>query len=337
MTDRYARQARFAAIGEGGQQRIRSSSALLVGVGALGTHLADTLVRAGIGKLWLVDRDVVEVSNLQRQVLFQESDLDTPKVDAAARALRAINPEVQIEPRAAEFDPELYESLDGTPDLLLDGTDNFPTRFLLNDLAARDQRPWIHGGVLGSRGTAMAILPGKTPCLRCLLPDGPAPNQETCETAGVLAPAVAAVTAFQATQALKILSGNADAVTRGILVLDVWNHEHIVRMENAGPAAHCATCRQESFPALDADWSKPAVLCGRDAVQVQPRTGKPLELTSLADRLHGVAQSVNHTGNLLRFEVDGCRFSVFPNGRALLFGTSDIDRARTLYDRYVGG
>ncbi len=335
--DRYSRQTRFEPFGPDGQQRLSESTALLVGVGALGTWLADSLVRAGIGHLWLIDRDIVEISNLQRQALFTEADVEKPKAICAAEHLAAVNSDTDLLPIATDFAPRVYEGLRHVPDLILDGTDNFATRYLINDLAMRDRRPWIYGGVVGSKGTAMAILPGTTPCLRCLLPDPPTTGEaETCETAGVLAPAVAAVTAFQAAQALKILSGHTEAVTRGILVLDVWQHEHTVRMAEAGPAPHCETCRGESFPALERDWSTSTSLCGRNAVQVHPRASADLDLAQLARRMRIVADDVQETEHLLRFEIEDCRFSVFPGGRALLFGVGDKDRARVLYDRYIG-
>jgi molybdopterin-synthase adenylyltransferase len=337
LADRYSRQIRFPPLGEKGQERLRRSSVLLVGIGALGSSLAETLVRAGVGRMWLVDRDVVEASNLQRQQLYTEADVARPKAVAATDHLARINHEVHLTPLAEDFGPRVYAELDGRPDLILDGTDNFATRYLLNDLALRDGLPWIYGGVVGSRGTAMAILPGLTPCLRCLMPEPPATGEsETCETAGVIAPAVASVTAFQAAEAMKILTGHVDAVTRGILMLDVWRHEHTVRMAAATPSESCMTCLGREFPALERDWSDAVSFCGRDAVQVQPRGTSQLDLARLATRLEGTAADLELTAHLLRFRVDDCRFSVFAGGRAILFGLQDTDRARVLYDRYVG-
>lgn len=334
---RYARQVRFPSIGVSGQERLGSARVLLVGVGALGSALAETLVRSGVGRMWLVDRDVVELSNLQRQTLYAECDVGAPKAHAAAARLHAINRTAALAPIAEDFTPAVFEGLDAAPDLILDGTDNFATRYLINDLALRARVPWVYGGAVGSRGTAMAVLPGRTPCLRCLMPEPPPGGAtETCETAGVLAPAIAAVAAFQATQALKILSGNTDAVTRGFLMLDVWDHQHRLHMTDAGPAPHCATCQGESFPALDADWLEPVRLCGRDAIQVQPRTHSGVDLDSLAARLDTTDNEVVRTPWLLRFRAEGHAFSVFPNGRALVFGLDDCGRARILYDRYVG-
>jgi len=314
---------------------------LLVGLGALGSSLADSLTRAGVGELILVDRDVVELSNLQRQVLYNEADAQAgrPKAEAAATHLAAVNSTVRLRPLCVDFTPKTFEAIDRAEelDLILDGTDNFATRYLLNDLALQHGIPWIYGGVVGTHGTAMVILPGQTPCLRCLIPEPPATGEsETCETAGVLLPAVQAVSSFQAGEAIKILTGATESVTRGIVMLDTWDHRHSLHMQKAGPTSHCATCRGEDFPALRADWSESVSLCGRDAVQVHPRGGQELRLATLADNLAGAADHIELSDVLLRFEVDGCRFSVFRGGRALIFGVTDPQRARTLYDRYVG-
>ena len=336
-SNRYSRQVKFPGIGVEGQRKLRDATAVLVGVGALGSWLAEILVRAGVGRLFLADRDVVELSNLQRQLLYTEADVERPKALAAAEHLAQINSEVELIPLAEDFGPQQFDGLGTVPNLILDGTDNFATRYLLNDLAMRHSIPWIYGGTVGAKGTAMAILPGVTPCFRCIMPQPPSTGESaTCETAGVLAPAVATVSAFQAAQALKILSGNPGAVTRGILVVDVWHHEYSLRMAHAGPAPSCRTCRGEEFPALAAEWSQSVSLCGRDAVQVQPRASAAVDLTHLAHNLRDVASDISPSEHLLRFAAEGCRFSVFPGGRAILFGIADQDRARVLYDRYVG-
>jgi len=337
--DRYSRQIRFAPLGEEGQRRLADSSVLLVGVGALGSHLADTLVRAGVGRIVLVDRDVVELSNLQRQMLYTEADAAAgrPKAIAAAEHLRRINSDCIIEPVVEDFLPQVYDGLDLRPDLFLDGTDNFATRFVLNDLAHRERVPFIYGGAVGASGTAMVILPGETPCLRCLLPRAPATGEgDTCETVGVLAPAVQMVTAFQAVQAIKILSGHPDKVARGIYIIEVWSDDYGLRMEEMRALDGCVTCQRGEYPALAATATPAVKLCGRDAVQVHPRTGATIDMERLARNLQGTAEDLEVTPHLLRFRVEGCRFSVFAGGRALLFGTDDVERARILYDRYVG-
>jgi molybdopterin/thiamine biosynthesis adenylyltransferase len=336
---RYSRQIRFTPLGEEGQRRLADSTVLLVGVGALGTHLAETLVRAGAGRILLVDRDVVELSNLQRQVLYTEADAAAgrPKAIAAAEHLRQINSNCVIQPVVEDFLPQVYEDMDLRPDLFLDGTDNFATRFVLNDLAHRERVPFIYGGAVGASGTAMVILPGETPCLRCLLPQAPATGEgDTCETVGVLAPAVQMVTAFQAAQALKILSGHQDEVARGIFVVDAWADDYGVRMQEMRALPECVTCQRGEYPALQATEPPATKLCGRNAVQVHPRAGAAIDLDRLAKNLEGTAEGLEVTPHLLRFQVEGCRFSVFQGGRALLFGTDETERARILYDRYVG-
>lgn len=336
---RYSRQVRFASFGREGQRRLASAHALLVGVGALGTHLASHLIRAGIGRLTLVDRDVVDASNLQRQILFDAEDarLGRAKASAAANHLLAVRPDARIDAHAAEFDTEFYERLGARPDLLLDGTDNFATRYLINDLAVRDGIPWVHGGAVGSTGTGMAVLPGETPCLRCLMPSAP-PTAETgsCETIGVLAPAVAHVAAFQAAESLKILGGRAEVVTRGVLHVDVWQGTHGIRMRDARPDPGCATCGTRSFPAIGATGDDTVRLCGRDAVQVRPPAGTRLDLDALAARLAAAGIPCERPGPVVRFDTEDCRFTVFAGGRALLFGVDDPVRARSLYDRWVG-
>ena len=328
---------RFKPLGLAGQERLSESTVLLVGVGALGTWLASILVRAGVGRMILVDRDVVELHNLQRQLLYTEKDVGSPKAIVAAQHLAQANSSIDLVGLAEDFSPQVFSDLGSVPDLILDGTDNFPTRYLINDLAMRGSIPWIYGGAVGAKGSAMVVLPGTTPCLRCLLPDPPTTGEsETCETVGVLTPTVTAVTAFQSAEALKILSGNTESISKGILTIDVWRYEHEMRMAEAGPAPHCSTCRGVSFPALEQDWVGSSSLCGRDAVQVLPRASSKIDLQKLAENLREVATDITKTDHLLRFAVEHCRFSVFPNGRALLFGIDDAGRAQILFDRYVG-
>ena len=281
MSHRHARQARFAPIGDAGQRQLASSRVLLVGVGALGSHLAASLVRAGVGQLWLVDRDVVELSNLQRQQLFTEDDAarGRPKAHAAAERLAKIDSRCQLVPIADEFRAASWSELGQMPDLILDGTDNFATRYLLNDLAIAHRVPWIYGGAVGAVGTAMAVLPGDTPCLRCWLPAAPPAGEVgTCETEGILAPTIAAVAAFQAAQALKILTGHRDRVARGVWTADVWNDRYGLRLRDAARDPQCPACGSGDLPALAADLP-PARLCGRNAVQVRPAARRDVDLT----------------------------------------------------------
>ena len=309
---------------------------LIVGCGALGTHAAQALARAGVGRLLLVDRDIVEWSNLQRQVLFTEADAlaGTPKAVAATAHLRESNSDIRIDAAVDECSASFLRSLPTPPDLVLDGTDNFPTRYLINDWCHRQQVPWIYAGAVATEGAAMVVLPSG-PCLRCLWPQPPAQNDVgTCETAGILAPAIAAVSAFQVAQALKLLVG--DQPTRGVFTCDVWRGNYGVLPLQPEPAADCVVCRGGTHPALDASAPQVATMCGRDAVQIDPGHGTTLDLEQLATRLRPLLGLVERTPHLLRFTADGCRFSVFPGGRTLLFGIQDPLRARALYERWVG-
>ena len=312
---------------------------LLVGVGALGTHIASTLARAGIGQLWLVDRDVVELDNLQRQILFTEAHAAAghPKALAAAEQLQQVNSDCSVLGLTEDFDVETFEALPDRPHLIVDGTDNFPTRYLLNDLAVERGIPWIYGGAVGARGSAMAVLPGTTPCLRCMMPQAPPGGEtDTCETAGVIAPAIATVAAFQCAQALKILVGKLHDVARGVLSVDLWHDHYALQLRDHPPRRDCPSCGRREFPALRQRRPEPTRLCGRDAVQVLPPERATIDLQALAQRLEGIAEDLHSTPHMLRFRVEGARFSVFPGGRALLFGIADTARARVLYDRYVG-
>jgi adenylyltransferase/sulfurtransferase len=336
MSDRYSRQMRVPGIGAAGQDQIRQARVLVVGCGALGTHAADALVRAGVGELWLVDRDIVEWSNLQRQVLFDEQDArqGTPKAVAAAQRLAACNHEVVVRPFVADCQLPFLAALPSRPTLVLDATDNFPTRYLLNDWCHQQQLPWIYAGAVGSEGAAM-VVPAAGPCLRCLWPEPPAQaDVGNCETAGILAPAIAAVSAFQVAEALKLLVGAAPS--RGVFTCDVWRGHYALLPLRSEPAADCETCAHRRYPALRDAPIDAVTLCGRDAVQIDAGRHLAVDLDQLTARLQGVAADVVRTDHLLRFVADGCRFSVFPGGRTLLFGVRDPLRARALFDRWVG-
>ena len=333
---RFERQTRFAPLGKQGQQRLSDARVLLVGCGALGGALAQSLVRSGVGELVLVDRDLVEETNLPRQVLFDERHAreSTPKVLAAAETLARIGGPTQVETHAVHFDEQNAEELAEDCDLVLDGTDNLATRYLVNDLCVESGRPWVYGGVVGSGGLVMAILPGKGPCLRCLFPE-PAPqgSLETCETAGVLQPAVALVAALQAGLALRILGGPELAEAK-LFELDVW--EPRTRALTVGRDPNCPCCGKREFPFLhDAEPHRAVRLCGRNTVQVRGARGRT-DLDQVARSLAGVARSVQQNELLLRFEVDEGRITLFPDGRALVEGTEDVGRALALYDRYLG-
>lgn len=338
---RYARQVIHPAIGEAGQRALAAARVLVVGCGALGTHIADTLVRAGVGFLRVVDRDFVELHNLQRQVLFDEDDLarGLPKALAAAEKLRRINSTVAIEPIVDDANAgNIAALLDGI-DLIVDGTDNFETRYLLNDAAARAGLPWVYGGVLATYGMTMTIIPGETACLRCLFPDPPPPGAApTCDTAGVLAPAVSLIAAIESAEALKLLVGARDAVNRELLALDVWRLS--VDRLPAVRQADCPTCGDGArhYPYLDlATASRTVALCGRNAVQITLSPPAALVLPDLAARLRAVG-AVRHNEHLLRFAPADSdhELVIFPNGRAIIHGTDETAIARSLYARYIG-
>lgn len=337
---RYIRQMRYPPIGEEGQRRLAGSRALVVGCGALGTVIANTLVRAGVGHTRIVDRDFVELSNLQRQVLFDEDDIaaDLPKAVAAANKLRRVNSSVEIEPIVADVSPSNVVALVRDVHVIVDGTDNFETRYLLNDIAVRDGIPWVYGGCIGAEGQSMTILPGDTPCLRCLMPDAPPPGSTpTCDTAGVVGPIVNVIASWEAMEAIKILSGKADAVSRALTVIDLWeNRVRQVSVAKLRDQLDCACCKRREFPWLAGDRaSQSAVLCGRNAVQLSPASGTSVSLEGIAEKLAAVGR-ITRNRYLLRLNVDKYLITLFPDGRAIIGGTDDIAEARTVYAKYIG-
>jgi adenylyltransferase/sulfurtransferase len=281
--ERYSRQILFAGIGEQGQQQLLDARVAVAGCGALGSFQAGALARAGIGFLRIIDRDYVELSNLQRQWLFDECDVEQaqPKAAAAARKIAAINSGVRVEPMVADLTPSNVEELLGGVDLILDGTDNFETRYLINDFAVEGGVPWVYGAAVGSYGITMPIVPGETSCLRCVYPDPPAGAQPTCETAGVLGTVTALIASLQVSEAIKMLCGVEPA--RKITTVDVWSGE-IRQVTQPGPVAECPACGLRQFPYLTGERRAPVSLCGHNAVQIHERA-RPLELRELAARL----------------------------------------------------
>ncbi|HUT18579.1 MAG TPA: ThiF family adenylyltransferase [Anaerolineae bacterium] len=336
--DRYARQSTLSEIGKEGQRRLLGSTVAIVGCGALGTHIADGLVRAGVGRVRIIDRDFVELSNLQRQALFDEGDVATglPKAIAAAEKLRRINSQVQVEPVVADVNPDNVEALLGDVGLVLDGTDNFETRLLINDACVKHSIPWIYGGVIATHGMTMTILPHQTPCFRCLLGELPAPGTTpTCDTAGVLGPAATVIAALEVTEGLKLLTGQVDALRRELLYLDVW-HGEVQQLTLGKCKTPCPACDLGQFEYLEArEGSWATSLCGRDAVQVNIRRDVRVSLAQLADRLASAGE-VAFNDYMLRFRVDGYELNVFPDGRAIIVGCTDPAAARTLYAKYIG-
>jgi molybdopterin-synthase adenylyltransferase len=332
---RYSRQINFRGIGEAGQQAICGARATVVGCGALGSFHAVALVRAGVGTVTIIDRDYVEPSNLQRQWLFEEADAEAalPKAIAAERRLALINSRAHVRAKVADLTAANADSLLGESDVILDGTDNFDARYLINDYAVSRGKPWIYGAAVGSYGLTMTVLPGRTPCLRCIYPDPPGGAQPTCETAGILNVAASAVASLQVAAALQILSGHRELVRARITTLDVWDGG-VRQIELAGITPDCPCCGRREFPYLEESVRQPARLCGRDAVQVHERE-RPIDLIELRARLAPLGQ-VRGGEFALRFEIPPYEMTIFPDGRAIVKGTNDPAIARSLYAKYVG-
>jgi molybdopterin/thiamine biosynthesis adenylyltransferase len=340
--ERYSKQVLFSEIREEGQRKLLASRAVLCGCGALGSVLAETLVRAGLGYLRIVDRDFVELSNLQRQVLFDEADVAErlPKAVAAADKLRRINSSITIEPVVADIDHTNILSLFEGAGLILDGSDNFELRFLINDASLETGVPWIYAGVIGSHGQIMPIFPGDSACLRCLIERVPdAGSTETCDTAGVLGPAVQVVASLEAVAALKILSGQPEKVSRTLTYVDVWDGtQRQLNVADLRERADCPACKHGERLWLSGQaGSRTSVLCGRNAVQVSPTERGQLALDELAARLESSGE-VQRNAYLLRFSAAGSPFevTVFRDGRAIIKGTDDLAVARSVYSRYIG-
>ena len=340
--DRYSRQCAFPRIGVEGQRKIGDSTAVLVGCGALGSVIANTLVRAGVGKIRIIDRDFVEMSNLQRQVIFDESDVRarTPKAVAAVGHLRRVNSEVELEPVVADVTPANIEKLCESADVILDGSDNFELRFLINDLSVKSGVPWVYGGCRGADGQTMTIIPRETACLTCLMLDGPPPPgaTETCDVAGVLSPIINVIASIQSLEAIKILSGRREDVSRKLQVFSLWTNDiRQMDLSSLRDQVNCPTCQQRQFKWLDGkQGSQSSVLCGRNAVQLSfGETDVEIGLPQVAKRLKTLGD-VQLNEYLLRFAVDGFELTLFADGRAIVSGTDDPSIARKLYAQYVG-
>jgi molybdopterin/thiamine biosynthesis adenylyltransferase len=331
--ERYSRQILFAGIGEQGQQQLLDARVAVAGCGALGSFQAAALARSGVGFIRIVDRDYVELTNLQRQWLFDESDAEQglPKAVAAARQIARFNSDVRAEPVVADLTPSNVEDLLDDVDLVLDGTDNFETRYLINDFAVQNHRPWVYGAAVGSYGIVMGVTPGESACLRCIYPDPPAGAQPTCETAGVLGPVTALIASLQVAEAIKILCGVRPS--RKITTVDVWTGE-IRQVAQPGPVADCPACGRREFPYLNGERRAPVSLCGQNAVQIHERA-RPVELRDLAVRLAPLG-AVRSNEFALRFEAPPYLLTIFADGRAIIKGTTDIGVARSLYARYIG-
>lgn len=338
-TDRYSRQIRFRPIGSTGQTALSAKHAVLIGAGALGSALAETLTRAGIGTLTIVDRDYVEASNLQRQFLYSDADarMRLPKAIAARNRLNEINPTVTIHAHVLDASSHELDALMQGTDLLLDATDNFDTRLILNDLAFKRGIPWIYGACIGGSGMSFTFLPGRTPCLHCLLSTGLV-SGETCDLGGIIAPAVQLVAAHQAAEALKLLTGNTASLRPSFLTFDLWRNQHHEMDVSAMRNPTCPSCgSQPTYPFLAAtNRMKAAVLCGRDTVQLRLASALPLTLNQLAAALSRLDGKLERNPYLLSYSFGDKRMVFFPDGRILIHGTDNLTEAKRLYHSIIG-
>jgi adenylyltransferase/sulfurtransferase len=335
LEERYSRQILFGGIKLEGQERLNAAKVTVIGCGATGSSLVSLLARAGIGHIRIVDRDYVEPSNLQRQSLFDEKDaLDSvPKAVAAARKVSAFNSAVQIESQVSDLTPENVQDLLGGSDLILDGTDNFETRYLVNDYAIKYGMPWIYNGAVGSSATTMNVIPGQTACLACVFPESPVGVIETCDTAGILNSAVNFVASVAATEALKILVGATDSIRKTLLSYDLWRNERS-EIFAATPQPGCRACGARDFIHLSSAHRAHTTLCGRNAVQIHEHR-RAVDLGELSERLKALG-TVRYTEYVLKFWKDAYEMTLFPDGRAIIKGTSDTALARSLYARFMG-
>jgi molybdopterin-synthase adenylyltransferase len=334
-SDRYSRQVLFKEIGAEGQGKLSRGRVVIVGCGATGSVLASLLARAGVGTIRIVDRDYVEASNLQRQSLFDENDAreSVPKAIAAARQIARFNSQIVVEAQVADLVPQNVDSLLGAIDLILDGTDNFETRYLINDYAVKNSLPWIYSAAVGSYAATMNVLPGETACLGCIFPESPRGAIETCETAGILNSAVNLVASIAATEALKLLIGQCAKIRRTILSWDVWTNEQ-AEVSAAAPRAGCRVCGERNFVHLAGEGRPHITLCGRNSVQIHERE-RPVDFAEISARLNPLG-SVRHNSFVLKFWREPYEITLFPDGRAIVKGTTDKAIARSLYARYIG-
>jgi adenylyltransferase/sulfurtransferase len=336
--DRYSRQILFAGIGAEGQDRLRESRVVVIGCGALGSAQAESLARAGVGKLRIVDRDFVEFSNLQRQTMFTESDAAErlPKAIACANHIQQINRDIEVEAEIADVNHSNVERLIANADVVLDGTDNFATRYLINDACVKHEINWIYGAAVGSYGVTMTIRPHETPCLRCIFPEAPpAASAPTCDTAGVIMPIISVVAAVQVSEALKLLTGKVESLHRSLMQFDVWQNDWR-RIALGAASGDCPTCALHKYDTLDVEAREfAAVMCGRHAVQVSPATTAPVDLAALSRKLESAGE-VKSNGYLLRFRTGEYELTVFRDARSIIRGTDDIAVARSLYSKYIG-
>jgi sulfur carrier protein ThiS adenylyltransferase len=339
MNERYSRQVLFPGVGKEGQEKIQAKHVLIIGAGALGSGNAEVLTRAGVGRITIIDRDYVEASNLQRQQLYTEEDVaeKLPKAAAAEKRLRAINSEVEVVSIIGDATPPVLEDLVNSVDLIIDATDNFETRMSINDVSQKYNVPWIYGACVGSFGMSFSIIPGKTPCLNCLLRTIPLQGM-TCDTGGIISPAVQMVISHQTAEALKILVEDWDAVRTAFVSFDLWRNQYTSLKMGKAKFAGCLSCGEErTYPYLDHEnMTKTTVLCGRDTVQIRPSTQGDLSLEKLAGQLSSLGYTVKGNPYLLSVEMGAERMVIFNDGRALIHGTKDLTHAKTIYQRILG-
>ncbi|MGA9529508.1 MAG: ThiF family adenylyltransferase [Terriglobales bacterium] len=335
MDDRYSRQILFKEIGVQGQEKLARARVVIVGCGATGSILASLLARAGVGTLAILDRDYVEPSNLQRQSLFDENDArdSVPKAIAAARQIARFNSEIAVTPHVADLTPQNINALLVGADLILDGTDNFETRYLINDYAVKNSIPWIYAAAVGSYAVTMNILPGESACLACIFPDSPRGAIETCETAGILNSAVNLVASLAATEALKLLIGARSKLRRTLLSWDVWTNDQ-AEVQAASPRGDCRVCGHRDFVHLAGEGRPHITLCGRNSVQIHERQ-RPVNFAEISTCLSPLG-TVRHNDFVLKFFRSPYEITLFPDGRAIIKGTTDTAIARSLYARYIG-
>ncbi len=338
--ERYSRQILFQHIGGERQKVLMNSSAVVIGCGALGTVSSSYLTRAGIGQIRIIDRDFIEESNLQRQILFDENDIseNLPKAIAAQRKLQKINTKVKIEGIVTDVNYANIEELTQGVDIIIDGTDNFETRFLINDFCVKNSVPWIYGACIGGRGVVMNIIPSDTPCLRCVFETMPQIGSfPTCDTAGVIGPIAGIIASIQVTEAIKILSEDYESINKTLIEIDVWNTKfRQIDVSGLKELNNCPTCKLHNYTFLEAeDGVMATFLCGKNAVQVMSRNRGNIDLRQLEQRLGSVAD-VSCNAFMLKFKVKDHEFTVFPDGRAIITGTADSSTAKTLYSKYLG-
>lgn len=336
--ERYSRQQLFVDIGEEGQRKISESHVLVVGCGALGSTQAELMARAGVGRLTILDRDILELSNLQRQLLYDEQQWERklPKAVAAEERLRQLNSDIEVKGIVTDVRPVNIEHYLKDVDVVLDGTDNFETRLLINDACIKHNIPWVYGACVGSYGVFMPVLPQETPCLQCVFEAMPLPGTaQTCDTAGVIGPIVTTISSLQCAEVMKILVGDLEAVRRTLFHIDLWDN-HVASIKLGQPRDNCPACQKQQWDYLQGKHHpNTSVLCGRNTVQVLPPQAEPLDLTTIAHQLepYGAIQRNEH---LVRCQMESHTLTLFADGRALIEGTQDPTEARTLYARYIG-